>query len=282
MDFISTRGGGAPVSAPEAALLANASDGGLYIPAYMPRRFEDGSLAILAWLSHGRRFSHVMEMFWENASLDDLVTAAGTAFGAERFGEAKAVAVTEENAVSYFRGWQDQGDFGYSITGILPPLLQLCGKHAPEAAQPENPDARLWPHVLSQAVCVISAYCEMVLRRHIRFGVVIDVEAPAETIDAITGVWIARVMGAPIRRILCRDAGAAVRALIQDGVAVETGNVERLVCSLSDAGAADLAESVAREGAYKLPELWREQLQQGLCLAEAAEDANEVRRLVLT
>ena len=83
MEYFSTRGSGARISASEAIAQGLAPDGGLFVPAQLPPVTEEALRELLP-LGYGARAKRILSMYlpeYSEAELDELVAASyGTNF----------------------------------------------------------------------------------------------------------------------------------------------------------------------------------------------------------
>ena len=79
MDYISTRGGGRPVSAAQAIVSGLAPDGGLYVPQSLPS-FSLDEIASLARLGYTGRAVEVLSRFLTDFTRGELTEYVGRAY----------------------------------------------------------------------------------------------------------------------------------------------------------------------------------------------------------
>lgn len=84
MDFTSTRSTGTPISSKQAIIAGIAPDGGLYVPASLPR-ISLSEVQSLAALPYPRRALRILQPFLEDYSAGELAESAQAAYSSERF-----------------------------------------------------------------------------------------------------------------------------------------------------------------------------------------------------
>ena len=218
-DYISTRGQ-APAISPAEALLAScahAPDGGCYVPRKPPRVLSGGDLATLAWLTHARRAAHLFSMYADDVPIDDFVTAAEQAFAGETLAHKHVFIRAEDDRLYMVIAHAEAADI--FLHGIQQAAAQIAGRQQEaETALPtdfllESPG---WTPLLVQVSFLISAYCELVLRRHVPFGQMVDVCLTPDGEAYLTAAYYARQMGVPFGRITCRQ-GSDMAAQLAEG-----------------------------------------------------------------
>ena len=203
-NYISTRGDDPAIAATEALFADHAPDGGSYVPQKPPRVLSSGDLATLAWLSHGRRTAHVFSMFVEEVPIDVFVEAAEQAFGEETLNCKPVWIQLEDDTLQLIIEHTNANPEKEGNAIFLQALAQLTGKESGKAIAK---DSNNWAYLLVLAAALISAYCELVLRRHVPFGQPADVCLTAHSRAYLPAVYYAKQMGVPFGRIVCREEG---------------------------------------------------------------------------
>ena len=90
MEYISTRGGGAPVSAARAILKGLASDGGLFVPNQIPA-VDEAFIKSLLPLSYQERAKKIISLYLTDFTADEVSKCVENAYGSGKFDTDKIV-----------------------------------------------------------------------------------------------------------------------------------------------------------------------------------------------
>lgn len=100
MEYISTRGGGAPVSAARAILKGLASDGGLFVPNQIPA-VDEGFIKSLLPLSYQERAKKIISLYLTDFTADEVSKCVENAYGSGKFDTDKIVPTVKIQDSSY-------------------------------------------------------------------------------------------------------------------------------------------------------------------------------------
>jgi threonine synthase len=145
-------------------------------------------------------------------------------------------------------------------------------------------NASHWMIFLAKIIVYVSAYCEMVLRRHVKFGKAIHLAISGDHPDDVAAALMAKRMGTPIGRVivaarresfLCDliESGRIVKASLPGGEL--PGGLERLLFALSGQNPGFLktvCNGLSEDGAYNLPPDMLEELREDLWVATISDE----------
>jgi len=190
MGYHSTRNSVTVYTAGDILLEERAEDGGCYVPGVMPRPMKDADIATFAWLSHGRRLAHLFAKFGCGPDFNNMVEMTESIFTKEDYG-VNTTPVTEREGLCYLE--LTQGPTGKQADFFGPVLFGLGG------GADENGNS--WAAFLCRVTVWVSAYCEMVLRRHIKFGKSIEI-CVGTGYDDLSAALFVKSMGLPVEKII--------------------------------------------------------------------------------
>jgi threonine synthase len=145
-------------------------------------------------------------------------------------------------------------------------------------------NASHWMIFLARVIVYVSAYCEMVLRRHVKFGKPIHLAISGDRMDDVAAALMAKRMGTPIGRVivaarqdsfLCdlTKSGRIVKASLSGGEL--PGGLERLLFALSGRNPGFLktvCDGLSEDGVYTLPPDMVEELREDLWVATISDE----------
>lgn len=151
--------------------------------------------------------------------------------------------------------------------------------------RPVRTDSANWLLFLSRAVVYISAYCEMVLRRHLKFPGPMNLSLCGDDLDQLAAAWFARKLGLNVGRVLCGSApGSILAELLLEGTLTKSklpggslpAALERILYELGERDSSVIDPVVAgleRDGVYTLPANLIDGLREDLwlCVVDEAE-----------
>ncbi len=137
-----------------------------------------------------------------------------------------------------------------------------------------------WGRLVPQVAYYFSAYCDMVKSGRIKLGEKISVVVPTGNFGNIFAGHLARVMGLPIKKLLCAsNKNSVLTDFIEDGVydknrefyttispsmdILVSSNVERLLSLVAEEKTGDYMASLKKDGKYTLTDSEKESVKAG-------------------
>ena len=134
MKYISTRGGeNAGVSSAYAIKTGLASDGGLFVPEYIPK-LEEGEISELIDKSYPERAAEILSKFLSDYTYEELLEDAKGAYSKEKFGDSAAPVTKLDESISILELWHGPTSaFKDMALQIMPRLftraIRKCGEN---------------------------------------------------------------------------------------------------------------------------------------------------------
>ncbi|MDL2288678.1 threonine synthase [Oscillospiraceae bacterium OttesenSCG-928-F05] len=185
------------------------------------------------------------------------------------------------------------GNFDDTQTGVKAifsdPAMQRAAAEA--GYQFSSANSINWGRVLPQIVYYISAYCDMVIKRHIKFGETLNVCVPTGNFGNILAAHYVKSLGVPIGKLICAsNQNDVLTEFIRTGVynrnrpfhltlspsmdILISSNLERLLFDLSGRDSelvCHLMDQLKQTGSYTVPEAMREKMAD-IFWADASDD----------
>ena len=132
MNYISTRGTGAPVSAAQAIKQGLASDGGLFVPESLPS-LSDADIAALCKMSYPERAARILSLFLTDYTEKELLDDCRAAYGDSSFVGGTAPLVATRAPIEIMELWHGPtAAFKDMALQIMPRLLSRALKKTGE------------------------------------------------------------------------------------------------------------------------------------------------------